>query len=72
MKRYTISLLLLIYYLGLHNGQLTIWKDDSREPLRIFPYSAEVFPEADRKALAKGIPFSSQSDLTKLMEDYLS
>lgn len=59
-------------YLGIYEGYLALWKEPSGKPDRVFPYSASLFPEADRKALEKGIYFSSEQELAKLIQDYLS
>ena len=61
-----------ISYLGLYRGNLAIFSGDDQKPAQVFPYSQELFPETDREALRKGIPFSSQEELSRLMEDYLS
>ena len=72
MRRYTILILALLYYLGLHNGQLAIFRNNTAQPLEVFPYSSDIFPEADRAALKKGIPFQDSQTLHRLLEDYLS
>jgi len=72
MKRSALFMLAMLYYLGLHNGQLAIFKHNASQPLEVFPYSAQVFPETDRAALEKGIPFQNARELHRLLEDYLS
>lgn len=67
-----LLLLLIIGYLGLHNGQLALFESGKTVPDTVLPYRAELFPEADQKALQNGIPFSSESELNRLMEDFLS
>lgn len=67
MKR--LFLFLLIGYLGLHNGQLAIYRNGLAEPL---PYRAELFSQFDQDALKKGIPFHSETQLNSLLEDFLS
>jgi len=59
-------------YLGLHHGKLAIWSTQTPAPLQVFPYSAELFPSQDYDALRRGIPFSTDEELSKLLEDFLS
>lgn len=66
------AILLLCGYLGIYNGHLAIWYQDDPEPTAIFPYRETHYPDADRAALKKRIPFSDQKELTTLLEDYLS
>ena len=65
-------IVLLIGYLGVHNGYLALWKNGCAEPDRIFPRQVCLYPETDQNALKKGIPFSTQKELHRLMEDFLS
>ena len=64
--------LLLTLYLGLWNGHLALRDTDTPAPMTVFPYSADLYPEADRRALEKGIPIESGQALVRLLEDYLS
>ncbi|MBO5953953.1 MAG: hypothetical protein J6Q53_07540 [Oscillospiraceae bacterium] len=74
MKKYRniYCMLLLGFLLGIHNGNVALWKTDDPKPLRVFPYAASSLPEADRKLLEKGIPIDSLGELTRLIEDYFS
>lgn len=63
-------ILLLVYYLGIHNGNLAIFHND--KPDHIFPYSAELLPDSAQDLLKQGIPFSSFEELSKLLQTYLS
>lgn len=58
--------------MGIQNGYIALWHDGTSEPVEIFPYRADSLPIADQRALEKGIPISSQEDLSRLLEDYLS
>ncbi|MBQ7801166.1 MAG: hypothetical protein IJ375_02440 [Oscillospiraceae bacterium] len=60
------------FLLGIQNGFITLWSDGSPEPVEVFPYRAELLPEADQRALEKGIRAESSENLAKLLEDYLS
>lgn len=64
------ALLLLGFYLGLHNNQLTIFEDS--RPVVILPYSADLYPAADREQLRRGIPFETNEELSSLLEDFIS
>lgn len=74
MKKLLNFLILGIFccYLGLHNGYLAIWNDQDPNPVYVFPYKAEYYPGADRKALQHGIPITSERSLKRLLEDYCS
>ena len=63
---------ILCCYLGVHQGHLALWKHPGLQPERVFPYSISLFPAKDQTALENGIPFSSASELSGLLEDYLS
>ena len=70
--RLNTAVILLAIYLGIHNGHLAILKDGHADPVRTFPYAADIYPETDRQALQSGIPIVSRRELNKLLEDYLS
>ena len=74
MKKIRISVLacILCCYLGLQGGYVALWDSDAPEPVQVFPYRAEMYPEADQEALRRGIPITSPKMLTRLMEDYFS
>ena len=71
-RRYLAYLVVLGFLLGVRDGYIALWKDGNPEPEEIFPYRAEMLPEADRKALERGIPITSGKDLQELLQDYLS
>ncbi|MDD5954543.1 MAG: hypothetical protein PUD38_05000 [Firmicutes bacterium] len=60
------------FLLGVSDGYIALWKDGNAQPLRVFPYRAELLPVADRQALERGIPLTDESELMRLLEDYLS
>ena len=72
MRNFSCSIVLLGFLLGIHEGKIALWKDNDPEPIKVFPYSAEMLPEADQKALQKGIEIKSMKQLYSLIEDYLS
>ena len=63
---------LLGLYLGIYNGHLALWQQSNTMPLQVFPYRAELYPQADQAALNRKIPINSTKDLSKLLEDYFS
>ena len=67
-----LLLILLVGYLGLYNGQLALFTRGNPVPDSFLPYRVETFPETDREALKKGIPYGSEAELNRLMEDFLS
>ncbi|MBR4289175.1 MAG: BofC C-terminal domain-containing protein [Oscillospiraceae bacterium] len=70
--RYVYLTLLFGFLLGISDGYITLWRDGSTQPLQVFPYQAQMLPEADQLALEKGIRIDSQQELDQLLEDYLS
>lgn len=66
----TAALLLLTFYLGLHNNYLTIYEDDV--PVIILPYRGDLYPQEDQRKLREGIPFETNDELSSLLEDYIS
>ena len=64
--------LILSFILGIHDGHLALWKENKTAPEVVFPCPVELLPEADRRALAEGIPITSERELARLLEDYLS
>ncbi len=67
-----IPLLLLVGYLGLYNGHLALWQESCDVPETVLPYNVQSFPQADQNALKKGIPFKTEAELNRLLEDFLS
>lgn len=73
MKKRMLSFILVaIGYLGIHNGYLALYDTEQASPLIVLPYRSELYPEEDQNALQKGIPYHSQEELTRLLEDFLS
>lgn len=70
--RHVAALLLLCCYLGLSGGHIALWESKDSEPAYVFPYSAQLLPQKDQKALYDGIPCPSREELNRLLEDYLS
>lgn len=72
LLRFSCPLVLLGFLLGIHEGKIALWKDNNPEPIKVFPYSAKLLPEADQKALEKGIKADSIRQLQELIQDYFS
>ena len=73
MKRMICTAILCtVCYLGLHNGYLAIFDDESNDPLMVFPYQGKNYPAKDQIALNQGIPYQTQEELSNLLEDFLS
>ena len=71
MKHPVIHLFLaLVCYLGIYKGHLAIFQNGT--PKTILPYPAHIYSRQDQEKLEKGIPFSSQQELSSLLEDFLS
>ena len=66
------SMVLVGFLLGIHGGRIALWEDGNPEPVKVFPYSAQLLPRKDRQALEKGIHFDTQEELAQRIEDYLS
>ena len=58
--------LVLGFLLGIQDGRIALWKDGQAQPVEVFPI------EADRKALEEGIAIENSSELTRILEDFLS
>lgn len=70
--RNLFPIVLLGFLLGIHEGKIALWKDNDPKPMQVFPYRVEMLPEADQKALKKGIRVENMRQLQSLIEDYLS
>ena len=72
-KRTVLANFLLIgFLLGIYEGKVALWKDNQKKPIKVFPYEASMFPEADQKRLKDGVHVDSLGELYKLIEDYFS
>ena len=62
----------LFFLLGIKDGYIALWKDNSVVPLEVFPYKAQLLPPEDQRALEKGIRINSHEELMTLLQDYMS
>lgn len=74
MKRlsHRVCVLLLGFLLGIHNGNIALWREDDPEPVQVFPYRASNLPPQARKLLEQGIEAEDTAELAKLLESFLS
>lgn len=70
--RILTSILIFGFLLGIYEGKVALWKDNHKEPVKVFPYSASSLPEADQQRLREGVHVESLSELYKLIQDYFS
>ena len=66
------SILLLGLLLGVHNGNVALWKDNDPDPIYVSPYPVSMLPAADQALLQKGIRFKNFKELSVYIEDYFS
>lgn len=74
MKKYRLltAVLLFGFILGIHKGNVALWKEGLKNPIKVFPYQASLLPQEDQKRLEQGVHVDSISQLKKLIEDYFS
>ena len=72
LKKYQYYMILAGFLIGIHHGRIAIWQGEDPQPHTILPYPASLLPDADRKALEKGIRLESREELIRFMEDYCS
>ena len=60
------------FMLGIRGGNIALWRQGNPEPIRVFPYRAEMLPPEALDALSEGIPIEDLSQLEELAENYLS
>ena len=75
MKRKTSNLAALVvlggFLLGIHEGKVTLWRDDSDHPEQVFDIRADSLPPADRLQLARGIHVEGSEELWTILENYI-
>ena len=73
MEKAHIPALILAFgfLLGIHDGKIALWTDGNPVP-KVFPYRAQMLPEADQRRLEAGIRIEDGSELAGILEDYLS
>ena len=69
-KRFIPLLLVLGFLLGVHNGQIGVWKDKDPEPMRTIPCPIWVLSAKQRQMLQAGISIHSMDDLDNLLTEF--
>ena len=74
MKKHKLltAIILFGFILGIHKGNVALWKDGIDQPIKVFPYQASLLPQEDQKRLEQGVHVDSISQLKKLIQDYFS
>ena len=70
--RIFLPLMAIVLYLGVHNGNLALYRQGHQVPVQVYSVPVALFPMEDQAALAAGIPIESQKQLAELLEAYLS
>ena len=55
---------------GLWQGHVAVFHQGAATPETVLEMPADALPEADRAALAQGIPVNTPEELAALLEDY--
>ena len=72
LKKTIATVLLFGFLLGVYEGNVAVWMDGKKDPVRVFPYSVTLLPKQDQKRLEKGLHFNSIGELKDFITDYLS
>lgn len=64
--------LMLGFILGSYKGYVALWDKGASEPRMIYPYQVTSLPPVDQEALEEGIYVRNETELAKLLEDFLS
>lgn len=70
--RIFLPVMAIMLYLGIHNGNLALYRQGHKVPVQVYSVPVTVFPKEDQTALAAGIPIENQKQLSDLLEAYLS
>ncbi len=71
-SRIFLPVMAIMLYLGVHDGNLALYRQGHTVPVQVYEVSVSLFPKEDQSALAAGIPIENQKQLTELLEAYLS
>ena len=69
--RNRFAVLLTVFLLGSHYGNLALWIGEDPEPARVFCCRVATLPVADQILLGQGIRLDSEEALAKVLENYL-
>ena len=72
MVRQIASVIILLLYLGVHNGQMALFRHGDPTPAECYPLQIRMLPIHDQLDLTRGIEILDSGHLARLLEDYLS
>ena len=72
MNKKKLIVMLLALYLGTYGNQFALWQEGQEEPLRIYPYNAEIYSEIDQNKLKNGIKIYGSGSLQTHLDDFQS
>lgn len=64
--------LMLTFFVGVHNGRLALWKDDDPTPCKVFPCPVLLLPTKVQEQLKYGVRLETIEDVNRLLENFLS
>ena len=62
--------LALGFLLGIHRGNVALWRDGEARPEQVYHIRADTLPPADRLQLSRGIRAESREKVWLLLENY--
>lgn len=72
MNKKKLIVILLALYLGTYGNQLALWQEGQEDPIRIYPYNAEIYTETDLNKLKNGIKIYGSGSLQTHLDDFQS
>lgn len=72
LQRSLALTLALSWILGSYRGYLALYDRGKTEPRMVYPCAITTLPEQDQQALESGIRVTTQEELSRLLEDFLS
>ena len=70
MKQTLAALLLTGFLIGIHNGQIGIWKQQDPQPMRTIPCPSWMLSQKQQQMLQQGIPIDSIEDLENMLTNF--
>ena len=70
--RIFLPVMSMILYLGVHNGNLALYRQGHKVPVQVYAVPVTLLPKEDQAALTAGIPIENEKQLSELLEAYLS
>lgn len=66
------TLVLLGFFIGVHNGRIAVWKNEDPEPYRVIPCPVWILSQRQQQALYSGIRIDSMADIDRFLEEFFS